>query len=387
MLDQDNEAKKKPRRVSFAAPKSSDSGTSRSHISPPTHSSSKSGPKGTSKKDNPAPGTEPTSVPLNTLNNPATAGASDPFISTVTNTPHGLVIDGVLHPRINGHSDLSKAVHPGQPFPNQTNNPSLPPQPYDASQFNTNSYQVNMSTVATGVMPDPNARHYQPPVPDTTYGPFKYTYVPRYDPPAQQYVYPAQGGAAYCAPGAIPFPQVQPQGPLLMHPQVTGAPPGFFHAQPGMATAPIPMAPGCQHPPMQAHPMQAHPMPGPPPGVQPGQMPAMAMPASGPPFMPAGYGQPTPPYTPPAPAFAGGGVEMGKTKAEVDAENQHKAMHNQMNEPQDFKPADDNVSRMYWTRDLDGDWVPRSRYTLDHMGNFRWYVTENGVFYAVMLVE
>lgn len=155
-----------------------------------------------------------------------------------------------------------------------------------------------------------------------------------------------------------------------------------------MATAPIPMmAVGGQPPFVQAHPMQ-------PPMVnyQPGIIPPMAYAQGpgGPPYMTAGMAQPTPPITPPgAYVMSGGngGYEMGKTKAEVDAENQYAAQHNQMNEPQSMKPADDDVSRMYWCRELDGQWIPRSRFSLDRMGNFRWYVTANGVFYAKMLPE
>jgi hypothetical protein len=106
--------------------------------------------------------------------------------------------------------------------------------------------------------------------------------------------------------------------------------------------------------------------------------------------MTAGYGQPTPPITPPAAAFTGGGnpgFEMGKTKSEIEAENQANAVHNQVNEPQEMKPADDDPSRMYWARELDGNWTTRNRFSLDQMGNFRWYVLENGVFYAKMLPE
>lgn len=155
-----------------------------------------------------------------------------------------------------------------------------------------------------------------------------------------------------------------------------------------MATAPIPvMVQGCQPPPMQGYPMQAATV-----NVQPGAVPAMAcapmpgVPPAGPAYMAAGVGQPAP-FAPPGPGLVGGGIEMGKTKAEVDAENQSSALHNQMNEPQDIKPADDDPSRMYWCREHDGEWIPRARFALDRMGNFRWYVTENGVFYAKMLIE
>ncbi|KAI3337394.1 hypothetical protein HD806DRAFT_37934 [Xylariaceae sp. AK1471] len=153
-------------------------------------------------------------------------------------------------------------------------------------------------------------------------------------------------------------------------------------AQPGMATAPMPMMP-------QGY----RPMPGSTINVQPGTMPPMACAApapNGPAYLATGYGQPTPPITPPGAAFAAGGnsgIEMGKTRTEIEAENQANAVDNQLNEPQDFKPADDDPSRMYWSRELDGHWTTRNRFSLDQMGNFRWYVTENGVFYAKMLPE
>lgn len=156
-----------------------------------------------------------------------------------------------------------------------------------------------------------------------------------------------------------------------------------------MATAPIPMmAPGYQQQPyMQGHPMQAPAV-----NYQPGLAPPMgyAPGTGGPAHLTAGIAQPTPPITPPGAYFVGGGnggFEMGKTKIELDAETQYNALHNQMNEPQGIKPADDDVSRMYWCRELDGQWTSRNRYSLDRMGNFRWYVTENGVFYAKMLPD
>ncbi|GAW11122.1 hypothetical protein ANO14919_004620 [Xylariales sp. No.14919] len=369
---------KKTRRVSFAV--SNSPNTPNPRPGPPSNSTPKAAINdGSINNDgNNIPraahraGPRPRSPPSN-IRPPSRASPLDHFAGvpthTVTNTPHGLVIDGVLQPRgPTAHSHLG-ASHLGgpqpqsQPFPNVTYNPSIPPYINNTAQ----PCQVNMSSVGAGLMPDPNAVHYQPPVPDTTNGPFQYTYVPRSDP---QYMM-ANGAAAggnpgFYAPGAFPYQQ----------------------AQPGMATAPIPMmAPGSQMPPMQATYM-----PGAAANFPPGLMPPMncgAVP-NGPAYVATGAGQPTPPITPPGVFFPGGGyggVEMGKTKAEVDAENQYNALHNQMNEPQSIKPADDDISRMYWCRELDGQWISRSRFSLDRMGNFRWYVTENGVFYAKMLPE
>ncbi|KAK5627738.1 hypothetical protein RRF57_003453 [Xylaria bambusicola] len=362
---------KKQRRVSFAAPDSPIPTTAR-----PDHRPRSTTPKPAINNNNtrpppPAPSTPRTTGPSSRAPRP------DPLAGlpthTVANTPQGLVIDGVPQPRgPTGHSKpCFPQVHP-QPFPNF-------PFSYNPAQ----SHQVNMSTVAAGVTPDPNAVHFQPPVPDTTYGPYEYTYVPRSDPPfAMVNGGPACSQPGFYAPGAVPYQQVQPQAFM---PACMPAGPGV---QPGMATAPIPMmAPGCQMPPMQ--PPQ---MPGCAPGFQPGFMPPMACgpPPVGPTYVAAGIGQPTPPITPtgmPFPATTMGGIELGKTKNEVDMENQYKALNNQMNEPQSMKPADDDRSRMYWCRELDGQWTSRSRYSLDRMGNFRWYVTENGIFYAKMLPE
>lgn len=124
-------------------------------------------------------------------------------------------------------------------------------------------------------------------------------------------------------------------------------------------------------------------------GFQPGAMPPMACgpPPGGPTYVATGVAQPA---APPNAYYGGpgvGGIEMGKTRAEVEAENQYSSLHNQMNEPQGIKPADDDISRMYWCRELDGQWINRSRFSLDRMGNFRWYVTDAGVFYAKMLPE
>ncbi|KAI1365242.1 hypothetical protein F5Y08DRAFT_338952 [Xylaria arbuscula] len=288
---------------------------------------------------------------------PATPdGLAGLFCHTVTNTPQGLVIDGVLQPR-------GAALHSNPSFPQPQPFPGHPGYP-TYSNGAAQPPQVNMSTVGAGITPDPNAAHYQPPVPDTTYGPYQYTYVPRSDPQFMM----MNGMPPGCyAPGAMPYPQVHP----------------------GMATAPIPMmASGCQPPFMQ--PPQ---MPPCAPGFQPACMPPMAFgaPATGPAYVATGIGHPTPPITPPGgmpfPGANMGGFEMGKTKNEINAENQYNSVGNQMNEPQSMKPADDDTSRMYWCRELDGAWIARSRFSLDRMGNFRWYVTENGVFYAKMLPE
>ncbi|KAI1131563.1 hypothetical protein F5Y10DRAFT_233084 [Nemania abortiva] len=386
MPSANNKDTKKTRRVSFAVPNSPNTAKPKTR----THSR----PASPSPLPNPQPTPQPnpqvnsTRTPSADSNTgptpqadstPAPSSISSPpeaatpavdklaglFTHTVTNTPHGLVVDGVLQPRgATAHSRLPNTRHQPNSFPGYPYNPSIPQHLQNPAP----PQQANMSSVAAGLMPDPNAVHYQPPVPDTTHGPFEYTYVPRNDPAGPQYMMangvPA-GSPPFYAPGTFPYQQPQP----------------------GMATAPIPMMGAGQPPFMPGHPMQ-------PPMVnyQPGAMPPMAyVPGpGGPAYVAPGIGQPTPPVTPPGTYFFGGGnggVEMGKTTDEINAENQSNALNNQMNEPQGIKPADDNISRMYWCRELDGKWTSRSRFSLDRMGNFRWYVTENGVFYAKMLVE
>ncbi|TGJ86090.1 hypothetical protein E0Z10_g2660 [Xylaria hypoxylon] len=368
---------KKPRRVSFAAfdSPSTSTSTTKTRSSPRPNYTPKPAISNIDNHNNSSdtcPPPQTRSPPSNTCP-PSQASSPDCFAGvpthTVTNTPRGLVIDGVLQPRgPTAHSHPGGPQPQPQPFPGSyTYNPSIPPYINNTAQ----PYQVNMSSVGAGLMPDPYAAHYQPPVPDTTNGPFQYTYVARTDPQyMMQNGFAAGGNPGFYAPGAFPYQQ----------------------AQPGMATAPIPMmAPGPQMPPMQPAYMSA-PMANVPPGFMP-PMNCGAVP-SGPAYVATGIGHPTPPITPPSTFFPGGGYgggyggfEMGKTKAEIDAENQYNSLHNQMNEPQSIKPADDDISRMYWCRELDGQWVSRSRFSLDRMRNFRWYVTENGVFYAKMLPE
>jgi hypothetical protein len=56
-----------------------------------------------------------------------------------------------------------------------------------------------------------------------------------------------------------------------------------------------------------------------------------------------------------------------------------------MFQPQDFKPADDDPTRFYWVRELDGNWTQRNRLTIDHLGDCRWYLADAGYFYAIRL--
>jgi hypothetical protein len=52
----------------------------------------------------------------------------------------------------------------------------------------------------------------------------------------------------------------------------------------------------------------------------------------------------------------------------------------------DMQPRDTSPSRMYWCRELDGNWTQRSRYTIDYMGKeeWTWYWNDRDKdFYAV----
>lgn len=79
------------------------------------------------------------------------------------------------------------------------------------------------------------------------------------------------------------------------------------------------------------------------------------------------------------PFHYGSATGMGQTSSEA-------AANAELNEPQDFKPADENPSRMYYVRQLDGQYIQMPRATIDSFGKgARWYCTDEGVFYAVRL--
>lgn len=125
---------------------------------------------------------------------------------------------------------------------------------------------------------------------------------------------------------------------------------------------------------------------GPPPGMAPG--PHMGPGACGTGFIGPGPGPPGAPGGPffpgntgPTPDVAG----LGRTAGEEQRRQSNFASGNKLFEAQDFKPGDDDPSRFYYVRELDGNWTQRNRFTIDHMGDCRWYVTDEGWFYAVRL--
>ncbi len=128
------------------------------------------------------------------------------------------------------------------------------------------------------------------------------------------------------------------------------------------------------------HPVMMGGPPGPPYGMMPG---GPVMMGGQPPMMSAGPGPG------PGPGFFGIHPEpatgIGPTPGEAQAEQAEFAYTHGLHAPQDFKPADDDVSRMYYVRELDGNWTLRNRATIDGLGDCRWYITDVGVFYAVRL--
>ncbi|PNH56545.1 hypothetical protein VD0002_g2934 [Verticillium dahliae] len=224
--------------------------------------------------------------------------------------------------------------------------------------------------------PRPAGPSYQPPVPDTTYGPMTHVYRPRFD------------NGAYFVHGQ----NQQPGNVTYIGTQMGLHPPMVVPVQPGMMQPSMPHNPGMvpQHMVMNA------------PMVQPGMSgyPVMGNGmVMGPPHAAMGFGGVVgggggPPGAPPPSVLIAGNNPLhlppdvsgvGRTSGEVALENAQFAYANGLYEPQDFKPADDDPSRYYPVREVDGNWTQRNRYTIDNLGDCRWYVSEGGYFYAVRL--
>lgn len=78
---------------------------------------------------------------------------------------------------------------------------------------------------------------------------------------------------------------------------------------------------------------------------------------------------------------------IGKTGSEIRIDQYHTAVNSGALEGQDISPADPDPSRMYYCRELDGEWTLRNRFGIDNLGDCRWYVMDGGVFYAVRLAD
>ncbi|EHK17085.1 uncharacterized protein TRIVIDRAFT_195091 [Trichoderma virens Gv29-8] len=210
--------------------------------------------------------------------------------------------------------------------------------------------------------------NFQPPVPDTTFGPIPHVYVPRFDgsyvpaalqvglPPVQFVSAPAacsvvmpktfyHNGYTYYA---ITHPSyVVAQQPAIVPQPFVGQQPVMIGGQPAPAAIPV---------------QQLH------------AVPAMGVPGVG-----------------GVPVIAGNGGQipdvsgLGRTPAEETVRQLQFAHANKLFEPQEFKPSDDDPSRFYYVREVDGNWTQRNRFTIDHLGDCRWYVTDEGWFYAVRM--
>lgn len=124
------------------------------------------------------------------------------FNQTVANVPGvGLVYNNNSSQPFNGYNPTSGQqsqqhqtpgfTHPQQPQvlpPGFSQVPQVPAQPV--------GHNPNMSYNITS-MPNQGQQHFQPPVPDTTYGPIPHTYHPRFDADTGGAQYVIIGGALY----------------------------------------------------------------------------------------------------------------------------------------------------------------------------------------------
>ncbi|KAK6078542.1 hypothetical protein SCUP234_06165 [Seiridium cupressi] len=239
-----------------------------------------------------------------------------------------------------------------------------------------------MADYGNGAMPN-TGQNFQPPVPDTTYGPIPHVYRPRFDSGVQ--AMPGTGPAflpPQSAPCTCPYPAA-PAPVLFTPPQV----------QPGIATAPMSI-PMMSHQPQPIVVQGGQPMHG---------MPAM-MPSQGIPAVMSAPGMPQPVssvmggYQPQmfpgnyAPGVSPPGMlppdimGIGRTQNEQTCDLLESMQKDNILEAQDIKPADDDPARMYMCRELDGNWTKRSRFTIDNLP-CRWYITPWGGFYAVRLED
>ena len=293
--------------------------------------------------------------------------------------------------------------------------------------------------------------HFQPPVPDTTYGPMTHTYVPRHDGGVMPQVAAIGGPLQVCYPhyyaAHVPVVTTRPATALIPVAHVSIMPSGTLYASRLIRAAPfvlllwylfgwelevlawvvallylfwllvsdvncyglrdrvaiintqssqVPLQPQAA----PSHTLTVHHQ-APVPAFQP-QVASQPAVYFGGQTMPGSYPVQVPPMCATAPAFPGvpgvagvpGSVTahlppdvmgVGKTIAEIQAHHHDIAMTNGMHEPEDFQPTSKDPAKMYYCRELDGNWTQRSRYSIDKMGDWRWYQTPEGVFYAVRL--
>ncbi|KAG6006613.1 hypothetical protein E4U21_006835 [Claviceps maximensis] len=240
-------------------------------------------------------------------------------------------------------------------------------------------------------VPPPMGVNFQPPVPDTTFGPIQHVYVPRFDGSYQVGVsFPfVSTTAAIAAVTPVSTAAAVTNQKQSQQPAVGSLPVQNTYAVPQPSYVPMPSS----QPVMvngQAYVPAVQ-------GMLPCQQPVMAtttpmMAAAaipGPPSMAVGGGGGV--YAgAPIPIIPGNATSsnvpdvsgLGKTPHEETLRQVEFAYSNRLFEPQEFKPADDDPSRFYYVREVDGNWTQRNRFTIDHMGDCRWYVTDEGWFYA-----
>ncbi|GKU03276.1 hypothetical protein FLAG1_05712 [Fusarium langsethiae] len=267
--------------------------------------------------------------------------------------------------------------------------------------------------------PPVHGLHFQPPVPDTTFGPMQHVYVPRHDgglaglqvgaPASFNYVSAAPiaitpsssyttvvvpntrylNGYTYYASLLCWFTVLfclscgQPAvGTMAPQPSVYGGyvvqqQQPYYVQQPTMGQQPVLIAGQLQQQQQQFVP-QIQNVPGVP---TVGLAGGTAVPGAVPVFagnVPGGGGGSGPQHISEV-------MGVGRTAGEEQLRQIKFAHANKLYEPQDFKPADDDPSRFYYVREVDGNWTQRNRFTIDHMGDSKWYVTDEGWFYAVRL--
>nr|XP_036577504.1 uncharacterized protein CTRU02_12491 [Colletotrichum truncatum]KAF6784502.1 hypothetical protein CTRU02_12491 [Colletotrichum truncatum] len=292
------------------------------------------------------------------------SNSSGVFIHSSINPSASVNIDNAFHPT----ASSSQIPHPAcGPFIPATSTYPSTTEPNAFAPFGKfNPYGLQSSAYANmadyqNVAPPAGGLHFQPPVPDTTYGPMQHVYVPRFDNsmplPGHAYhvglsqVQPPNNNVTYVG-------QVPPFNPPIMIAQQPAMQPGVsIQNPPIMLQGQTPVA-------MNGTSMfQGHLPMGMPPSIGVGIMPMFAGNAGLPPDV----------------------TGFGKTAGEVAMEQAQFAYANGLFEPQDFKPADDNPSRYYPVREVDGNWTQRNRFTIDNLGDCRWYVTNEGYFYAIRL--
>ncbi|KAB5558447.1 hypothetical protein GE09DRAFT_1221560 [Coniochaeta sp. 2T2.1] len=273
------------------------------------------------------------------------------------------------------------------------NGQPIPAAPIVPQPFGLPTFIAPTGAMSGYVQPANMGIHFQPQVPDTTNGPYVHTYHPRHD--QMQTVYVPAVGTNPC----LQYPPIIQQ-PVIQQPAVI--------QQPVMYQAQIPIAASAAHG-----------------GVIPAQVqgghvltaPATAaftpmlvaqQPQGQPMMVAAGRGGGQPQYVAQQPVMVNGvphvvagnapfpgqpGIMhpdpvlgIGQTGSEVMADQIKFAHENGLFDAQDFKPKDDDPSRYYMVRELDGTWTQRNRYTIDAL-NCRWYLADQGYFYAVRVPE